>query len=89
MTDTPPQPERPPNDVDGDDAARSTELSLDQQVGHYIDIWKQTVAVQMHFNDIEWRIRGLALTVATFAIGAAGSRPTTLPRWEVSPLARL
>lgn len=38
---------------------------------HYIEIWKQTVTVQQHFNDIEWRIRGLALTAATFAIGAA------------------
>jgi hypothetical protein len=35
-------------------------------------MWKQSVEVQMHFNDIEWRIRGLALTVATFALGAAG-----------------
>lgn len=46
-------------------------LTTDQQVAHYIDIWKQSVSVQMHFNDIEWRIRGLALTVATFALGAA------------------
>lgn len=49
-----------------------TGLSPDQQVGHYIDLYKQTLEVQMHFNDIEWRIRGLALTVATFALGAAG-----------------
>ena len=47
-------------------------MTLDQEVGHYIDMWKQSVEVQMHFNDIEWRIRGLALTVATFALGAAG-----------------
>lgn len=47
-------------------------LTRDQEVGHYIDMWKQAVEVQMHFNDIEWRIRGLALTVATFALGAAG-----------------
>lgn len=50
----------------------SSDLTSDQQVGHYIDMWKQSVEVQMHFNDIEWRIRGLALTVATFALGAAG-----------------
>lgn len=54
------------------DAMTPTELTRDQQVGHYIDMWKQSVEVQMHFNDIEWRIRGLALTVATFALGAAG-----------------
>ena len=47
-------------------------LTLEQEVGYYIDMWKQSVEVQMHFNDIEWRIRGLALTVATFALGAAG-----------------
>ncbi len=49
-----------------------TELSLNEQVGHYVDMWKKSVDVQQHFNDIEWRIRGLALTVATFALGAAG-----------------
>jgi hypothetical protein len=47
-------------------------LTLDQQVGHYMTMWKTSVEVQQHFNDIEWRIRGLALTVATFALGAAG-----------------
>lgn len=46
-------------------------LSPNEQAGHYIELWKQTVSVQQHFNDIEWRIRGLALTAATFAIGAA------------------
>lgn len=56
----------------GDSPPPETSLTLDQQVGYYVDMWKQTVAVQMHFNDIEWRIRGLALTVATFALGAAG-----------------
>lgn len=49
-----------------------TELSLNEQVGHNVDMWKKTIDVQQHFNDIEWRIRGLALTVATFALGAAG-----------------
>ena len=46
-------------------------MNDDEKVGHYIEIWKQTVTVQQHFNDIEWRIRGLALTAATFALGAA------------------
>lgn len=47
-------------------------LPPEAAVGHYIDLWKQEVAVQMHFNEIEWKIRGLALTIATFALGAAG-----------------
>lgn len=46
-------------------------LTTDEEVGYYVEMWKQAVAVQMHFNDIAWRIRGLALTVATFALGAA------------------
>jgi hypothetical protein len=36
-----------------------------------VEMWKQTVTVQQHFNDIELRIRGFALTVLTFTLGAA------------------
>lgn len=43
----------------------------DAKISHYIEMWKQTVAVQQHFNDIGWRIRSLALTALTFALGAA------------------
>ncbi|MBQ1092407.1 hypothetical protein [Streptomyces sp. B93] len=43
----------------------------ENQVPHYLEMWKQTIAVQQHFNDIGWRIRGLALTALTFALGAA------------------
>jgi hypothetical protein len=52
--------------------SESEGLTENERVGHYIEMWKQAVQVQQHFNDIEWRIRGLALTVATFALGAAG-----------------
>ncbi|WP_369042364.1 hypothetical protein [Streptomyces sp. Midd1] len=34
-------------------------------------MWKQTIAVQQHFNDISWRIRGLALTALTATLGLA------------------
>ncbi|GIF45609.1 hypothetical protein DFJ67_0757 [Asanoa ferruginea] len=37
----------------------------------YLELWKQSVEVQKHFNDIELRIRSLALTVVTFALGGA------------------
>ncbi len=47
-------------------------MNENERLTHYIEMWKQSVETQQHFNDIEWRIRGLALTVATFAIGAAG-----------------
>lgn len=49
----------------------SSPLSDDELCSRYIDLWKQTVEVQQHFNDLEWRIRGLALTAATFALGAS------------------
>ena len=38
-----------------------------------IEMWKSVVEVQKHFNDIELRIRGLALTVLTFALGASAA----------------
>lgn len=47
-------------------------VSETDRIGFYVDLYKQTVETQQHFNDIEWRIRGLALTAATFALGAAG-----------------
>jgi hypothetical protein len=62
----------PPDGGTDPDHASHPELTRDQEIGYYIEIWKHTVDTQMHFNDIEWRIRGLALTVATFALGAAG-----------------
>ncbi|MEU6111560.1 hypothetical protein ABZ853_24505 [Streptomyces albidoflavus] len=43
----------------------------DSHIPHYLEMWKQSIAVQQHFNDIGWRIRGLALTALTFALGAA------------------
>jgi len=43
----------------------------DEKLKTYVELWKQTIDVQKHFNDIEMRIRGLALTVLTFALGAA------------------
>ncbi|MEV0683399.1 hypothetical protein AB0I35_05955 [Nocardia sp. NPDC050378] len=43
----------------------------EEDIPHYLEMWKKTVEVQQHFNDLEWRIRGLAMTVLTFAFGAA------------------
>jgi FMN phosphatase YigB (HAD superfamily) len=37
-----------------------------------VDIWKKTVDVQQHFNDLELRIRNFALTALTALVGAAG-----------------
>lgn len=37
-----------------------------------VDIWKKIIDVQQHFNDIEMRIRNLALMLLIAVIGAAG-----------------
>jgi hypothetical protein len=37
----------------------------------YLELWKKTIDVQQHFNEIQWKIRGLALTAVTFTLGAA------------------
>jgi len=45
-----------------------------------IDIWKNVVEVQKHFNDIELRIRNFAITIFTFIFGGVGfSFKTTVP----------
>src|SRR3954471_11049588 len=62
----------PPNPAPSGPIDPRTELTLAEQVTYYVDMWKKSVDVQQHFNDIEWRIRGLALTVMTFSLGAAG-----------------
>ncbi len=41
-------------------------------IKNLIDMWKETVEVQKHFNDIELRIRSLAITIFTFLIGGIG-----------------
>lgn len=61
--------EEPPKDVQ----AYSDHESLSAQEREVLlEYWKKAVDVQQHFNDIEWRIRGLALTAATATIAAAG-----------------
>lgn len=50
---------------------RTSELTANETCSKYVELWRQTVEVQQHFNDLEWRIRGLALTAATFALGAS------------------
>jgi len=37
-----------------------------------IEAWKQTIAVQMHFNDLELRIRSYGLTTIAAIVGLAG-----------------
>jgi hypothetical protein len=37
-----------------------------------VDIWKKVIDVQLHFNDLELRIRNFAVSLLVGAIGAAG-----------------
>ena len=37
-----------------------------------LEAWKEVVNVQMHFNDMEMKIRSLAVTVITAISGAIG-----------------
>jgi len=67
-----------------------TLLSGKERIDHVLDIWKKTIDVQQHFNDLELRIRNYAVTVlaAVFSLAALGlkeqmevtiwGRPTTL-----------
>jgi FMN phosphatase YigB (HAD superfamily) len=59
-------------------------------VDAHLQLWKESVGVQMHFNDLGWRIRALALTVLTFTLGAIGFAyvnldPTAIFNWSYSP----
>jgi glucan phosphoethanolaminetransferase (alkaline phosphatase superfamily) len=35
----------------------------DERIKEYIEVWKKTIDVQQHFNDLELRIRNFAITV--------------------------
>ncbi len=44
----------------------------DDRVQNLVDIWKTTIGVQQHFNDLCLRIRNFAITVSGAILGAAG-----------------
>ena len=48
----------------------STPPTLDKS--DVIEIWKKTIDVQEHFNDLELRIRNFAITVLVGVLGVAG-----------------
>ncbi|MCZ6820977.1 MAG: hypothetical protein O7G31_16030 [Calditrichaeota bacterium] len=47
-----------------------TQMSESDRLSLVVEIWKKTVEVQQHFNDIELRIRNIAVTVLVGAFGA-------------------
>jgi FMN phosphatase YigB (HAD superfamily) len=44
----------------------------DAHLDQALDAWRKTVDVQQHFNDLELRIRSLAITLLLATLGAAG-----------------
>ena len=39
---------------------------------HVVEIWKKTIDVHQHFNNIEMRIRNIAITVLAALLGVVG-----------------
>lgn len=44
----------------------------DADVDREVDIWKESVATQRHFNDLQLSLRGILVTLVTGIIGGAG-----------------
>lgn len=57
-----------------------------------VEVWKQIVSVQQHFNEIGWRIRSIAITTLTFTLGATffgylNAEAVQIGSWAVNPSA--
>lgn len=50
------------------DKAPPREITDDKAL--LVEVWKKSIEVQQHFNDLSWRIRALWLTALTFILGA-------------------
>jgi len=48
----------------------SRTIPIDFSAGHVVDAWKISIDVQQHFNDLELRIRNLAVTLLVGVMGA-------------------
>jgi FMN phosphatase YigB (HAD superfamily) len=46
-------------------------LSADVRISNIVEVWKKTIDVQQHFNDLELRIRNYALTVLVGVLSVA------------------
>lgn len=46
--------------------------SAEQEIKNGLEVWKKTVDVQQHFNDLEMRVRNFAITFVAALIVAAG-----------------
>ncbi len=46
--------------------------NVEQEIKNGLEVWKKTVDVQQHFNDLEMRVRNFAITFIAALIAAAG-----------------
>lgn len=46
--------------------------TAEQEIKNGLEVWKKTVDVQQHFNDLEMRVRNFAITFVAALIAAAG-----------------
>lgn len=53
-------------------AGESDSAADDDEIKNVLDVWKKTVDVQQHFNDLEMRIRNFAVTIVGVLIAAVG-----------------
>src|SRR6266567_2070560 len=53
-------------------ASSGTPPRSDEELDRAVEVWKTTVGVQQHFNDIEMRIRNYALTLLVGILAGAG-----------------
>jgi hypothetical protein len=63
--------ERPAQPVLFDEILAETTGTRENRVQNYLEIWKKTIDVQQHFNDLELRIRNFALTALSVVSAAA------------------
>ncbi len=52
--------------------ATASKKDDEKEINNCIEIWKKTVDVQQHFNDLEMRIRNFAITIIGVLIAAVG-----------------
>lgn len=63
------------------------DLSPSETAGQIIEMWKKTVEVQQHFNDLELRIRSFAITLLVGVLTVTGltlKEGVTITLWSVA-----
>lgn len=68
-------------DLEAESIAKVDVNSLDPK--HQLEVWKEVLRVQQHFNDLGMRVRALMVTIITLVLGATGVvyANSTAMRW--------